>query len=205
MTTAALLRSIERNKARFVALSYRLQEERLDFSYLVTRFLPTACQNGLTLDFTPPPIPLWRFARTKGIRQVCPLPTIRGGEGLTGGQSFRCRPQHLNGSVACLSLSGELDLATVATFRAHLSAVHDAAGLILDLRDLRYIDSSGINTLLDIHRAFAPSRRRIALFGASPNVRRILSVLHLEDLMPVFVTLDEALGHLRLSGKSAVP
>lgn len=37
-----------------------------------------------------------------------------------------------------------------------------------------------------------PSGRRIALVAPSPSVRRILSVLQLECVMPIFDTLEEA-------------
>jgi anti-anti-sigma factor len=120
--------------------------------------------------------------------------------------SFRCTLQQLDGSVVCLVLSGELDLASVDTFRPNLNtAALGAYGILLDFHDLRYIDSSGINALLNAHQAFAPSGRRIALVGVSPNVRRILSVLHLEDLMPAFPSVDEALVYLRSHGESGRP
>jgi anti-anti-sigma factor len=112
---------------------------------------------------------------------------------------FHCTVRHLQGAV-CLVLSGELDLASVASFREHFAAANDADGLIFDLRDLRYLDSSGINALFDAHRALAPSGRRIALVDPSPNIRRVLGVLHLEDLMPAFQSVDEALAYVLAGG-----
>lgn len=124
---------------------------------------------------------------------------------MPNGGSFQCIPQPLEG-VVCFALTGDLDLASVTTFRHHLAtAVHRNDGLLLNLQDLRYLDSSGVNALLDIHRAFAPSGRRIALVMASPIVRRILSVLQLEHLMPVFASMDEALAYLRSEGESERP
>ena len=117
------------------------------------------------------------------------------------GGAFRCTFQPLDG-VVCLVLSGDLDLAGAATFRAHLAlAARDSDGLVLDLRDLRYLDSSGINALLDTYRASGTFGRRIALAGPSPSVRRILSVLQLEHQlehpMPAFDTLGDALAYVR--------
>lgn len=139
------------------------------------------------------------------------LPSIAGGaDGWVGdsrpgdfpSNSFRCTQRHLDGAI-CLVLSGELDLATAETFRAHLRvAVQGTGGIMLDLRDLRYLDSSGLNALLDTHRDASPSGRRIALVKPSPVVRRILSVLRLENLMPVFSSVEEALIYLRSGGDS---
>lgn len=120
----------------------------------------------------------------------------------TGG--FQCTIQSLGG-VACLTLSGDLDLASVAAFLPHLAAAHDADGLVLDLHGLRYLDSSGIKALLETQRELAPSGRRIALVGVSRNIGRILSVLHLEDLMPGFPSVDDALAYLRSGGGSDRP
>jgi anti-anti-sigma factor len=97
----------------------------------------------------------------------------------------------------CLTLSGDLDLAGVATFRAHLGAAHDADGLVFDLQNLRYLDSSGIKALIDVQRALAPSGRRVALVGPSPTVRKILEVLDLERLIPVFASVGQALAYVR--------
>lgn len=118
---------------------------------------------------------------------------------------FRCTFQPLGG-IICLALSGDLDLASVATFRAHLAmTARDTEGLLLDLRDLRYLDSTGINALLDTYRASGPFGRRIALVGVSPNVRRILSVLNLQPLMPEFVSVEDALAYLCANGKTDRP
>jgi anti-anti-sigma factor len=114
----------------------------------------------------------------------------------SSGDSFRCTTEQLNGAL-CYILSGELDLASASTLRAHLSAAaHSAGSIVFDLRNLRYLDSSGINVFLDTNAAFSRSGRRMTLVGPSPVVRRILSVLELERLIPTFDSLDEALAYL---------
>ena len=110
--------------------------------------------------------------------------------------SFRCTRQQLDGAV-CLTLRGYLDIASVAQFRAHLSmAVQATGGLMLDLRDLRYLDSSGVYALLETHRVLSRASRRMALVRPSTMVRRILSVVNVEWLMPAFPTVEEALKYL---------
>src|SRR5579864_6235026 len=59
------------------------------------------------------------------------------------------RRQELGGAV-CLILTGELDLASVATLQAHFKAIAQSEDhVIVDLSGLRYIDSTGAKTLLD--------------------------------------------------------
>src|SRR5215469_16046624 len=107
-----------------------------------------------------------------GVSRLVRHAQISGGSALNNGSetALTCTQQRLEGVVR-LSVSGELDLATAPTFRAHLDmATHGADNVIVDLTGLLYLDSSGINALLDAHHALAPSRRQIVLVGPSPNV-----------------------------------
>jgi anti-anti-sigma factor len=122
---------------------------------------------------------------------------MAGTSGGAGGTSFSCQAKEVDGAVR-LVLSGELDLSSVPIFRANVSeAVGIGGGIIFDFTNLRYLDSSGINVLFDTHRALAHENRRLALVNPSTMVRRILGVLSLEKLMPIFSTIDEALSYVR--------
>jgi anti-sigma B factor antagonist len=108
-----------------------------------------------------------------------------------------CRREDLEGAV-CLALTGELDLASLPTLQAHLKAVVDTDdNVIVEMSGLRYIDSSGAKALLDAHRTFARRGRRLRLAAPSPMARRILEVLGLESVLPMFDTVDAALEDLR--------
>jgi stage II sporulation protein AA (anti-sigma F factor antagonist) len=131
-------------------------------------------------------------------------PAIGGGVGVHGA-FFRCIRQNLDGAV-CLAVSGELDLSNIAEFRADLSAaMRGADRVILDLHELRYLDSSGINVLLDIHRNFCRQSRRMAVAGPSAMVQRIISIVGLDQVMPVFQTVEEALSYVGSAGPDTSP
>jgi anti-anti-sigma factor len=68
------------------------------------------------------------------------------------------------------------------------------------MQGLRYLDSTGVNALLDGHRSLSRENRRMVLVGASAMVRRILSVLSIEKMMPLFSTVEEALRYMRAPG-----
>ena len=97
--------------------------------------------------------------------------------------------------IICLSVIGDIDLANAAEFATQLEVAtqSDGRGVILDLRELRYIDSSGIKVLLEAKG----TGRGIVLVAVSPLVHRILSILNLDQLMPMFSTVEEALRSLR--------
>jgi stage II sporulation protein AA (anti-sigma F factor antagonist) len=133
------------------------------------------------------------------------------GGGVTGGSGLRddaisplaCTLRPLDGAM-CLSVAGDLDLAGVPSFLGYLNRASDGgSNLIVDLSRLRYIDSSGINTLLAVQKTFARAGRRIVLAAVSPRMLRVLKIISLEQLLPVYPTVDAALASLRDGGQSA--
>lgn len=112
-----------------------------------------------------------------------------------------CRRQDLEGAV-CIALIGELDLASVSTLQAQFMAVAQSEDhVIVDMSELRYIDSTGAKALLDAHRLLSRTRRRIVLAAVQPMARRIIDVMGLEKAIPIFPTIEAALEHLRADKK----
>src|SRR5215471_9433366 len=130
---------------------------------------------------------------------------VTGGSGLRDDAisplGFTLRP--LDGAV-CLSVAGDLDLAGVPSFLGYLNrASQGGVNLIVDLSRLRYIDSSGINTLLAVQKTFARAGRRIVLAAVSPRMLRVFKIVGLEQIVPVYPTVEAALASFRDVGESA--
>lgn len=106
--------------------------------------------------------------------------------------------QNLEGAV-CISVAGEIDAKNAFGLTAHLRMAaqnHDST-MIVDLRDLRSMEATGVNVLLEAQRRLAYSGRMIVLAGPSPSIRKILRVLNVGDIMPIFGSVEEALTYLR--------
>jgi anti-anti-sigma factor len=75
--------------------------------------------------------------------------------------------------------SGELDLSTAGMLRAQLEELWDLGwtDVVVDLRELSFIDSSGLHVLIDMHQHAAEVRRRFSIVddGAQP-VARVLEI-----------------------------
>ena len=70
-----------------------------------------------------------------------------------------------------MRLEGELDLATVARFRAELEAIEQRRPplLVIDLRTLRFMDSTGLGELVAAtQRARTQARRLVLITGSAP-------------------------------------
>lgn len=80
--------------------------------------------------------------------------------------------------VARLALRGELDMATARKLEEHLMLVEqDGVGaVLLDLRDLTFVDSTGLHTFLKAKSRAADNGHRFALVGANGQLKRILEV-----------------------------
>lgn len=102
---------------------------------------------------------------------------------------------------ACIaSIEGEVDSSNVPMLEAQiLEAVpNDALGLVVDLTAVRYLDSAGIRLLFGLHERLSRRRQRCQL--AVPDdamIRRVLSVVHVEAVIPMAATVDTALAQIR--------
>ncbi len=78
----------------------------------------------------------------------------------------------------------EVDRATVGQFVEELAALEPGCyRLVVDLRDVAFIDAGGVRALLATATAMSVAGGTIALRNARSAVRRVLDVLDLNDLL----------------------
>lgn len=87
-----------------------------------------------------------------------------------------------SGDRHVVRLRGELDLAYAGPVRAVLVEIV-ASEVVLDLRDLTFIDASGLSALLAARRQIADQGHRLVLMGAVRAVRRVFELTGLADLL----------------------
>jgi anti-anti-sigma factor len=100
-----------------------------------------------------------------------------------------------SGEVAVLRAKGELDLAVAEDFgEAVGSAADDGASVVVDLRKLEFLDSSGLQVLLI---AAGDLGRRLALLVEPESpVARLIEVTEVADRLPIYDTEAEAVTAL---------
>jgi anti-sigma B factor antagonist len=105
-------------------------------------------------------------------------------------QPFAVDVQRLHG-VAIVQAHGELDLATVETLRAALDGIESAGRLVLDLRGLSFIDSTGLHLLVALHQRAQRDGFQLALVAPAAPADRTIQLCGLHETLP-FVTADAA-------------
>ena len=93
---------------------------------------------------------------------------------------------HDDGALLVVAPSGELDLATAPALGAALvdAGASGAARVVLDLRDLEFVDSSGIGLILKFKRYFAVEGVGFGVVRGGERVQRAFALSHVERLMP---------------------
>jgi anti-anti-sigma factor len=93
-------------------------------------------------------------------------------------------------------LRGELDIANGDDLRDRLRAARRSYGdhLVLDLTDLRFMDSHGLSIIIDCYKAVSKAGGGLVLAAPRPIVRRTLEITGLHRRITVTPTLEEALA-----------
>jgi anti-anti-sigma factor len=88
--------------------------------------------------------------------------------------------------TVCLVVRGEVDVGTVEHLRATIGAILAEPGiprLLLDLADLRFLDSSGIAALIGAQRAARRSGVRFGLVNCAGAALRVLENAGVYELL----------------------
>ena len=94
-----------------------------------------------------------------------------------------------------MALVGELDIASAPRFEEGLAEVErDTPGaLILDLRKVDFIDSTGLATLLHGAKPAQNGESNVALVSQGGEVRKLLELTAIDRTIPVYESLDSAI------------
>src|SRR3954466_12948650 len=95
--------------------------------------------------------------------------------------------EELDAGAVRIALRGELDLAHAYTFDEELRRVEDArpAGVVLDLRELTFMDSCGLARLLAARRRARRAGHRLVLVRGPAAVQRLFAVAAVEGAFEI--------------------
>ena len=79
--------------------------------------------------------------------------------------------------VQHLRLQGELDMASAPALKEQLHSLpHGNRQLIIDLRGLTFLDSTGLSTLLGAHVAGGDGQHAVSFIRGEPSVHKVFEI-----------------------------
>jgi len=98
--------------------------------------------------------------------------------------------------IAVMHLEGELDLASAPALKAEMDTpeVASAAKLVLDLRELQFIDSTGLRTIFSARASARGRGQDFAVTQGSAQVQRLLAITGVGDHLRVVGSPQEMLA-----------
>ena len=97
-----------------------------------------------------------------------------------------------------IQLVGEADATTQSMSEAFAAEVAKQPRLlVVDLSGLSFIDSWALSVIMRTYRALERQGGRLALVSPSPSVARILQLIDIARMIPVFPSLEEAIAAQR--------
>ncbi|MBO0679908.1 STAS domain-containing protein [Mycolicibacterium sp. S2-37] len=102
-----------------------------------------------------------------------------------------------HGRVAVVRTTGAIDMLTAPPLLTAIRAAHakSPASVIVDLTDVDFLSSAGMQTLVTAHQEVS-EQGRFAVVADGPGTSRPLKIMGLTDFIELFSTFDAALDTL---------
>lgn len=109
-------------------------------------------------------------------------------------ENFRVQVRNEDRAVV-FAVEGELDLASSPTLEKALERAHDVDVdlLIVDLRALRFMDSTGLHALVKANKRATEAGRRFAVVKGGAQIQRLLNLTGVGELLLIADSPEELL------------
>ena len=103
---------------------------------------------------------------------------------------------HDGTQAVVIGVTGELDLASSPALEQELErgAASKAEVVVVDLRNLEFMDSTGLSVLVRAHQRATENGQRFGVVKGPQQVQRLLSLTGVADRLTLADTPDELLG-----------
>lgn len=98
--------------------------------------------------------------------------------------------------IHVLRASGEVDLSVKEQFERRIDEAVEGAHspLVIDLTDVRYMDSSGLNVLARAQRRMTARNDRLCIVLQDPHLQKVFEMMGFDKLFRIYQTLDHAIA-----------
>lgn len=101
------------------------------------------------------------------------------------------------GDITVFHLSGEIDLYTSPAIREGLSKLidHNTKKILISFKDVSYIDSSGLATLVELYQGAKKWQGDIILVDMEDSVKGIFELSRLDKIFTILPTIEEGIAN----------
>lgn len=98
-------------------------------------------------------------------------------------------------------IDGEIDVAVAGILAEELESTVDACSpmLLVDLTNVTFMDSSALSTLIRVHKYATVRGGGLRLVGPNARVSKLLSITHVDQVLPVHDSVETAADGLHAS------
>jgi anti-sigma B factor antagonist len=94
----------------------------------------------------------------------------------------------VDGDVACITATGEVDMATAQHLRASISLALLASHIgevVIDLGGVTFCDSTGVQALVNAQRSCSEREVALILLEPNPRLRRVIQIAGLSECFTI--------------------
>ena len=115
--------------------------------------------------------------------------------------------ERINQDVAILRLEGRLDLNTAKELKKHVKGLlgRNAKNIALSFAGITFINSSGLASLISIHKDLRLAKGKLAISDVNVYVKEIFEITQLDSIFDIYTTESEAVASFSLAPGKFVP
>jgi anti-sigma B factor antagonist len=112
--------------------------------------------------------------------------------------AFEMAEERLGPRTTLLDVAGELDIATAPELRDRLTTAIErgATGIVVDLRDVTFMDSVAMAAILHGRTQLGEKGRMAVVLGRDSYTKLVFEIAGLPRCLALFETRDEAVAHV---------
>ena len=102
------------------------------------------------------------------------------------------------GPYTVIALAGEVDLYYSPVARQQILAnLNKGHHVLVDLSDVKYIDSSGVASLVEGYQLAKNKHLEFGLLGVSDNAMQVLQLARLDKVFPIHSSIEDCMNHAK--------
>lgn len=106
---------------------------------------------------------------------------------------------HAEGSALITMKTGSLETKNAHVIKTHiiqLLEVKDLSSLMIEMAQVKYIDSFGLASIISMLKACEKRGGKLALINPGPSILQLIEVTRLSSMLPIFGTAEEAKAYV---------